>query len=95
MKVKKSDGSVQIHSTNLLYPLELSLTHAHQPSIIPYSEESIDGEVNISNSDLSNQVSDSMMLLTRLHNILKRPKTSKVNEISPMIFMYTTKVNIT
>ena len=31
-KVKRGDGSIQIHSSSLLYPLELPLTHSHQPT---------------------------------------------------------------
>ena len=38
VKVKRGDGSVQIHSIKLLYPQELSLTHAHHSGIIPSSE---------------------------------------------------------
>ena len=30
VKLKRGDGSVQVHSINLLYPMELSLTHSHQ-----------------------------------------------------------------
>ena len=31
VKVKRADGAVQVHSIKHLYPLELSLTHAHNP----------------------------------------------------------------
>ena len=34
VKVKIGDGSVQIHSIKLLYPLELLLTHVHHPGTV-------------------------------------------------------------
>ena len=51
VKVKRGDGSVQIHSIKLLYPLELSLTHAHDPGTVPNSEAA--GDEGVNNSDES------------------------------------------
>ena len=51
MKVKRVDGYVQIQSIKLLYPLELSLTHAGHPGSVPSSEATDDEGVD--NSDES------------------------------------------
>ena len=40
-KIKRGDGAEQVHSLKHLYPLELSLTHAHNP-ISPMDESDID-----------------------------------------------------
>ena len=45
VKVKRGNGSVQIHSIKLLYPLELSLTHAHRPGTVHSSEAAGDEEI--------------------------------------------------
>ena len=54
-KVKIGDGSIQIHSISHLYPLELPLTHSHQPTEASAdagnSEEITD---STSNSQMSN-----------------------------------------
>ena len=49
VKVKRDDGSVQIHSIKLLYSLELSLTRAHHPGTVPSSEAA--GDEGVDNSD--------------------------------------------
>ena len=48
VKVKRDGGSVQIHSIKLLYPLELSLNHAHYRGTVPSSEAA--GDEGIDNS---------------------------------------------
>ena len=57
VKVKRGDGSVQVHSIKLLYPLELSLTHAHHHRIIPVIGKLI----------LKNQKSPMMHQILRVH----------------------------
>ena len=51
VKVERGDSSFQIHSIKLIYPLELSLNHAHHPSTVPSSEAADDKGVD--NSDES------------------------------------------
>ena len=51
VKVKSGYGSVEIHSIKLLYPLELSLTHAPLPGIVPSLEAA--GDERVKNSDES------------------------------------------
>ena len=58
VKVKRSDGSVQVHSIKLLYPLELSLTHAHHPRIIPDLKGVGDRKIDVAKSKVSNDVPD-------------------------------------
>ena len=53
VKVKRGDGSVQIHSIKLKYQLELSLTHAHHPCTVPSSEAA--GDEGVDNSDASRE----------------------------------------
>ena len=59
VKVKKADGVIQLHSIKHLYPLELSITHAHNPhkpvedaEIDTYDFEGFD-----SPGDINNQMS--------------------------------------
>ena len=60
VKIKRGDGSVQIHPCyqrdmmmmmKLLYPLKLSLTHAHYSGTVPSSEAA--GDEGVDNSDES------------------------------------------
>ena len=44
VRVRRGDGSVQIHSIKLLYLLELSLIHAHHPVTVACSEAAGDEE---------------------------------------------------
>ena len=44
VKVKRVDGSLQIHSIKLLDPLELFLTHAYHPGTVPSSEAAVTRE---------------------------------------------------
>ena len=53
-KVKRGDGSVQLHSISHLYPLELPLTHSHQPTAAIADEDSSE---EISDSNSNNQIS--------------------------------------
>ena len=53
VKVKRCDGSVQIHSIKLLYPLELLLTHAHHPGTVSSSEAA--GDKRVDNFDESRE----------------------------------------
>ena len=72
VKVKRGDGSVQIKSNKLLYPLELSLIHAHHPGTVPSSEASGDEGANTSNESRENPYADS----TPKH-ASQRPKRNK------------------
>ena len=58
VKVKRGDGSVQVHSDKLLYHLELSFTHAHHPRIIPDSKGVGDRKIDVAKSKVSNNVLD-------------------------------------
>ena len=58
VKVKRGDGSVQVHSIKLLYPLERPLTHAHHPRIIPDSKGVGDRKINVAKSKIANDVPD-------------------------------------
>ena len=73
VKVKRGYDSVQIHLIKLLYPLELSLTHAHHPGTIPSSEAAGDERVN--NFDESRESP-------------KEIKISRENVTLPMIRIY-------
>ena len=54
-KVKRGDGSIQIHSISHLYPLELPLTHSHQPTeASPDAGSSEEITESNSNSQMSN-----------------------------------------
>ena len=75
VKVKRGDGSVHIHSIKLLYPLELSLTHAHHPGTVPSSKAA--GDEGVDNSDESRESSyaDSTPNLVSQH-----PKRNKKSQ---------------
>ena len=72
MKVKRGDGSVQIHSIKLLYPLELSLTHAHPPGTIPSLKAAGDEGVDNSDDSRGSPYADSTPNL-----VSQRPKMNK------------------
>ena len=62
-KVKRGDGSIQIHSISHLYPLELPLTHSHQPTEASpdagSSEEITDSNSNSQMSNSGDEASNS------------------------------------
>ena len=82
VKVKRGDGSVQVHSIKLLYPQELSLTHAHHPRIIPESKGVGDRKIDVTKSKVSNDVPDTKGASVP---IKQRPKRTKkiLNKNSP------------
>ena len=82
VKVKRGDGSVQVHSPKLLYPLELSLTHAHHPRIIPDSKGIGDRKIDIAKSKVSNDVPDTKGASVPIKQRPKRTKNLK-NKNSP------------
>ena len=59
-KVKKGDGFIQIHSISHLFPLELPLTHSHQPTEASPDAGSLEEITDSnSNSQMSNSGDDS------------------------------------
>ena len=81
VKIKRGDGSVQIHSIKLLYPLELSLTHAHNPGTVPSSEAT--GDERVDNSDESQESPYADSTLNLVSQRPKRNKNLKGNRNSP------------
>ena len=61
-KVKRGDGSIQIRSISHLYPLELPLTHSHQPTEASpdagSSEEITDSNSNSQTSNSGDEASN-------------------------------------
>ena len=78
VKVKRGDGSVQIHSIKLMYPLKVSLTHAYHPGTVPSSEAA--GNKGADNSDESRE---SPYAVTLFHQRPKRNKNLKEKRNSP------------
>lgn len=83
VKVKRGDGSVQVHSIKLLYPLELSLTHAHHPKIIPDLKGVCDRKIDVAKSKVSNDVPDTKGTSVAIKQRPKRTKNLKGSKNSP------------
>ena len=77
VKHKRGDGSIQVHSIKPLYPLELSLTHAHHPRIILDSKGVGDRKIDVAKSKVSNDVPDTKDASVPIKQHPKRTKNRK------------------